>query len=77
MTLSPGDQYAAQSGANGLKWFKSSRSNFSGNCVEAARLPREDWAVRDSKNKDRGILIFGAGEWASFVAAVKNREFDV
>jgi hypothetical protein len=76
MSLSTGGQHAAQSGANGLRWFKSSRSNFSGNCVEAAQLPREDWAVRDSKNKDRGTLIFGASEWASFVAAIKNGEFD-
>ena len=57
-------------------WFKSSRSTFNGNCVEIARLPEGQWAVRDSKNRAGDVLIFTAREWASFVGAVKNREFE-
>ena len=58
------------------KWLKSSRSSFNGNCVEVAQLPDGQWAIRDSKNRAGAVLIFTACEWASFVGAVKNREFE-
>jgi hypothetical protein len=77
MSPKPGDRDASQSRTNDLKWYKSSRSSFNGNCVEAARLPHGNWAVRDSKNKDGGILLFGADEWRTFVTSIKTRKFDV
>jgi hypothetical protein len=46
-------------------------------CVEVARLPDGNVAIRDSKNRAAAeVLIFSAREWASFVCAVKSKEFD-
>jgi hypothetical protein len=57
-------------------WHKSSLSGGNGgNCVEVADLV-DAVAVRDSKQPDRGVLIFGRADWASFIDATKNGEFD-
>ncbi|MGH4019455.1 MAG: DUF397 domain-containing protein [Pseudonocardiaceae bacterium] len=32
--------------------------------------------MRDAKDRARSPLVFDAGEWADFVAGVKNGEFD-
>lgn len=49
-------------------WYKSS---YSGNawqeCVEVAESPRAV-KVRDSKQPDLAVLLFGAVEWRAFVA---------
>ena len=53
-------------------WWKSSRSNSEGGaCVEVAGA-RESWFVRDSKDRDGGILSVAPGEWHAFVAAVRS-----
>ncbi|OGN20537.1 MAG: hypothetical protein A3I32_01160 [Candidatus Yanofskybacteria bacterium RIFCSPLOWO2_02_FULL_45_10] len=44
-------------------------------CVEIARK-RKGVAVRDSKNREAGILFFTNNEWAAFTNAVKDGEFD-
>ncbi|WP_149183685.1 DUF397 domain-containing protein [Streptomyces sp. TRM49041] len=54
-------------------WRKSSYSNSDGGeCVEVS----DDFAavvpVRDSKTPSGSVLVFPAGDWASFVAAVKG-----
>ncbi|MFJ2786535.1 MULTISPECIES: DUF397 domain-containing protein [unclassified Streptomyces] len=55
-----------------VNWRKSSYSNQDGGaCVEvsddfAAAIP-----VRDSKVSGGPVLVFAAGDWSSFVAAVK------
>ncbi|WP_324616754.1 DUF397 domain-containing protein [Streptomyces albus] len=56
-------------------WRKSSHSNpDGGECLEVS----DDFApvvpVRDSKVPDGPVLVFGAGGWVSFVAAVKEGE---
>ncbi len=56
-------------------WFKSSYSGGSnGDCLEAARgyaaVP-----VRDSKTPTGPAVVFSAGGWSSFVAAVKAGRF--
>ncbi|MEU0507473.1 DUF397 domain-containing protein [Nocardia sp. NPDC005998] len=50
------------------KWFKSSRSAGSRNCVEVAFLPNNLVGVRDSKNPSGPALIFTAAEWSTFTA---------
>ncbi len=57
-------------------WHKSSRSGGTGgNCVEVAHLDTAV-AVRDSKAPDNGTLVFNRSEWATFLNAAKNGEFD-
>jgi hypothetical protein len=59
-----------------VHWRKSSRSSAQGGqCVELAGLSGVV-AVRDSKNPGGPKLAFAAGEWASFVAAVKTGGYD-
>jgi hypothetical protein len=52
-----------------LDWRKSSYSNGQANCVEVAH-GGPVVAVRDSKNPDGPVLVFGAGEWRAFVAGI-------
>ena len=63
------------SGLADLPWKKSSFSNQNG-CVEAAPLRNGLIAVRDSKNPQDGHLVYNALEWQSFLAGVRNGEFD-
>jgi len=56
-------------------WRKSSFSNPSGNCVEAALLPAEGVAVRNSRYPDGPALIFTGAEWDAFIRGVKAGEF--
>ncbi len=58
-----------------LAWRKSSFSGQNG-CVEAAPLRDGLIAVRDSKNPQAGHLVYNALEWQSFLAGVRNGEFD-
>ena len=53
-----------------LQWRKSSYSGSGNNCVEVATMAAAV-AVRDSKNPDRGHLVFETRVWRAFVAAVK------
>jgi hypothetical protein len=63
-----GDAHPLQ--LRGAAWRKSSYSNPSGNCVETARLPAGQMAVRDSK-RPGPALIFSPAEWAAFLTAVR------
>ncbi|MGW4203959.1 DUF397 domain-containing protein [Streptomyces sp. NPDC004726] len=54
----------------GLLWRHSSRSTAMSNCVEAAKLPDESLAVRDSKDVTRRPLRFSPRSWSRFVTAV-------
>ena len=58
-------------------WHKSTFSNGNGGaCVESAALPGDGRAVRDSKDRGHGpVLYFTRDEWAVFLAGVKAGEF--
>jgi len=59
-------------------WNKSTRSNPSGNCVEATMTETDEVLVRDTKQNGNGpILAFTRDEWIAFVGGVKDGEFDI
>jgi hypothetical protein len=62
----------------GAHWHKSTRSGGNGgDCVEvAANLPGIV-AVRDSKDRDGGTLVFTPSEWTAFLDGVRKGEFDL
>ncbi|WP_280179832.1 DUF397 domain-containing protein [Nocardia cyriacigeorgica] len=60
---------------SGARWFKSSRSDASKDCVEVAFLDTGLVGVRDSKNPNGAALVFGSGEWEAFTAGVATGKF--
>ena len=57
-------------------WHKSTRSSGNGNCVEVAVVD-DTVGVRDTKNREGGMLVFSAAEWSVFLSGAKNGEFDL
>ncbi len=58
-------------------WRKSSRSGpQGGNCVEIARLPNGQVAIRNSRHPAGPALVFTPGEWAAFLGGAKDGDFD-
>jgi hypothetical protein len=54
-------------------FVKSSFSGPSGaNCIEVARLTDGSRAVRDSKDRDGGVQIYDASQWAEFIDAIRS-----
>lgn len=70
MDLVPNHLLPAQLRA--AKWRKSRHSNPSGNCVEMARLPGEQVAVRDSHRPDGPALLFTRAAWERFLCGVRE-----
>jgi hypothetical protein len=56
-------------------WRKSTRSGSSG-CVEVAFVDGQV-AVRDSKNRRGGLLVFTPLEWEAFLGGVRDGEFRI
>ncbi|MFC7383418.1 DUF397 domain-containing protein [Sphaerisporangium rhizosphaerae] len=56
------------------QWRKSSYSADQGECVEVASNVSRLRAVRDSKRSTAPALVVSPGEWAAFLAGVKNGE---
>ncbi|WP_285729434.1 DUF397 domain-containing protein [Nocardiopsis sp. ATB16-24] len=58
-----------QKQSNQLTFHKSSYSATQNDCVEVAETPKGA-AVRDTKNREAGHLVFTASEWAAFLGTV-------
>ncbi len=61
---------------SGARWFKSTRSTGTKECVEVAFLDEDMVGVRDSKNPAGPALVFAPSEWDAFTSRVTNNEFD-
>lgn len=57
-------------------WHKSSYSNGTGNCREAARPGGGRAATRDSEDPAGPARVFGAAARSAFVTSVAEGEFD-
>jgi hypothetical protein len=57
------------------RWFKSSRSEGSNECVEVA-IFEGGVAVRDSKNPGGPVLPL-TGNWQAFINAIKTDRFNM
>jgi hypothetical protein len=60
----------------GARWWKSGRSSAQGNCVETARLPGQEVALRNSRYPQGPALIFTKAEVCAFLEGVKDGDFD-
>ena len=52
-------------------WRKFSNS---GNCVEVARLPNGQVAVRDSKDPDGPVVTYSRDAWRHFVRGLRSAQ---
>lgn len=59
-----------------VTWQKSRFSNPNGACVEVARLPGGEIAVRNSRFPNGPALVYTKAEIAAFLAGAKDNEFD-
>ncbi|MBL1079439.1 DUF397 domain-containing protein [Nocardia sp. 2] len=66
----------ASADRSGAVWFKSSHSGAQGDCVEVSFLTAHLTGVRDSKDPTGPVLVFAAGEWNSFAAALADGRLD-
>jgi hypothetical protein len=61
---------------SGARWFKSSRSTASRDCVEVAHLARSMVGVRDSKHPAGPALVFSPAAWDDFTAALRRGQIE-
>ncbi|GAA0921157.1 DUF397 domain-containing protein [Nonomuraea longicatena] len=57
-------------------WHKSSLSGNGASCVEVA-IGKSVIAVRDTKDREAGMLMFTPDEWRAFIGGVRLGEFDL
>jgi hypothetical protein len=60
------------------QWIKSSYSGTNGGgCVEVARNLPGVVAVRDSKDREGGVLVLGLEAFAALTAGIRAGDFDL
>ncbi|MGH3322411.1 MAG: DUF397 domain-containing protein [Streptosporangiaceae bacterium] len=80
MNAVPAGDVSGHDGLTGVAWHISTRSSSGGqNCVEAGPLADRSGrvAVRDSRDRDGGIIVSSHEGWAAFVASLKVGAFDL
>jgi hypothetical protein len=60
----------------GVVWQKSRHSNSQGSCVEFAKLPGGNVAMRNSRHPDGPVLVYTPAEIEALLLGVKDGEFD-
>ncbi|MBW1604230.1 DUF397 domain-containing protein [Streptomyces sp. JJ66] len=60
----------------GVAWQKSRHSNSQGTCVEFAKLPSGDVAVRNSRFPGGPALVYTPAEVEAMLLGIKDGEFD-
>ncbi|MFF0445754.1 DUF397 domain-containing protein [Streptomyces sp. NPDC004609] len=60
----------------GVVWQKSRHSNSQGSCVEFAKLPGGNVAMRNSRHPDGPALVYTPAEIEAMILGVKDGEFD-
>lgn len=60
----------------GVQWQKSRHSNSQGTCVEFAKLPGGDVAVRNSRFPEGPALVYTHAEVVAMLLGIKDGEFD-
>ncbi|MER6116968.1 DUF397 domain-containing protein [Streptomyces sp. A0642] len=60
----------------GVVWQKSRYSNSQGSCVEFAKLPDGDVAMRNSRHPEGPALVYTPAEIEALLLGVKDGEFD-
>ncbi|WP_326824959.1 DUF397 domain-containing protein [Streptosporangium sp. NBC_01756] len=60
---------------SGARWRKSSLSADGPSCVEVAFI-NDAVAVRDTKDRDGGTLVFRRDEWRAFIGDIRSGSFD-
>ncbi|MEU2154512.1 DUF397 domain-containing protein [Streptomyces sp. NPDC019396] len=61
---------------HGVVWQKSRHSNSQGSCVEFAKLPGGEVAMRNSRFPDGPALVYTPAEIEALLLGVKDGEFD-
>lgn len=58
-------------------WKTSTRTSQGQNCVEVTTVVPDWIGVRDTKNRAAGLLALDRQQWHTFLAAVKEGQFDL
>ncbi|MFI6822214.1 DUF397 domain-containing protein [Micromonospora sp. NPDC050187] len=64
-----------EAGTARVTWWKSTRSNGSGNCVEVGKGLPDGIGLRDSKDRSGPALLFTPRNWTAFVNGLKTGDF--
>jgi hypothetical protein len=76
LTMHQTDNQPPAAAPQGVRWQKSRYSNSQGTCVELARLPNGEIAVRNSRHPDGPALIYTQAEIQALIQGARAGDFD-